>query len=268
MITKREPQDWSELQEAVGKILSQCGFNVEVEKTIEAVRGKIEFDVYAEEAVKGRKYVIACECKHWKSRVPQAIAHSFRTQINDIGANVGYVISTAGFQSGAFEVVKGTNVELVTWKEFQALFLESWFEGFFTHEIVRKLDALMTYAEPFLPSWWDKMSKEDQDAYLVLRDRYARFAMTMQHFGPYTRLWNKPSVPPIPLRKYLTKEDHASIPDHILDEAAYGDLLEVAIVYGEEALKEFRAIRDKYVADENSSSQNTNKAISDNKIPN
>ncbi|WP_369857685.1 hypothetical protein [Candidatus Thalassolituus haligoni] len=44
----------------------QCGFNVELEKKIETVRGDVELDVYAEEVIKGRKYSIAVECKNWR----------------------------------------------------------------------------------------------------------------------------------------------------------------------------------------------------------
>lgn len=35
-----------------------------------------------------------------------------------------------GFQSGAYEASELTNLELVTWEEFQAKFEESWLEYF------------------------------------------------------------------------------------------------------------------------------------------
>jgi restriction system protein len=113
MITVEELPDWRGLQEGVARILSECGFSVEIEKVIESARGTVELDVYAEEIVRGRKYVIACECKHWKARVPQNVIHGFRTVLGDIGANVGYIISTNGFQSGSFAASELTNVQLV-----------------------------------------------------------------------------------------------------------------------------------------------------------
>ena len=78
MITCSVPETWKALQNEVGKILEECGFSVEVEKKVDTARGKAELDVYAEEIVKGRKYSIVCECKHWKSNIPQTIIHSFR----------------------------------------------------------------------------------------------------------------------------------------------------------------------------------------------
>jgi restriction system protein len=51
IITKYEPTSWKDLQNNVGQILRNCGFEVEVEKTINSVRGSVEIDVYAEEIV-------------------------------------------------------------------------------------------------------------------------------------------------------------------------------------------------------------------------
>ena len=45
MITSRQPETWQDLQRAVAEILGECGFNVEIEKTIETARGVVEIDV-------------------------------------------------------------------------------------------------------------------------------------------------------------------------------------------------------------------------------
>ena len=86
MITRNDPESWQALQTEVGRILSECGFAVEVEKRIQSARGAVELDVYAEETVRGRKYAIACECKYWKSRIPQTVVHGFRTVVQEIGS--------------------------------------------------------------------------------------------------------------------------------------------------------------------------------------
>jgi restriction system protein len=249
MITNSTPADWQLLQTEVGRILSECGFTVEVEKKLTSPRGTIELDVYAEETIRGRRYAIACECKHWKSRIPQTVIHSFRTVVQEIGANVGYIISLEGFQSGAIAASELTNLSLVTWQEFQLLFEESWYEEFFTNEIDRKLDGLMTYAEPFLPAWFERMSDADKNTYFGLKERYDLFGMIMQSLGPYSRVLNKGPIPTLPLRARLRQNPMLkTIPDHILDETAYRELLEASIQYGESALAEFRVLRDRYAA--------------------
>ena len=203
MITRNAPDTWQSLQTEVGRILEECGFGVEVERKIQSARGVVELDVYAEETVRGRKYAIVCECKHWKSRIPQTVVHGFRTVVQEVGANIGYIVSMEGFQSGAVAASDLTNLKLVTWEEFQDIFEESWFEEFFTKQIDEKLDSLMTYAEPILPAWFEKMSDNDKDKYFSLKEKYDLFGVIMQSLGPYSRMLRKELIPTLPLRARL-----------------------------------------------------------------
>jgi hypothetical protein len=247
MITRNDPDTWQSLQTAVGRILEECGFGVEVEKKIPSARGVVELDVYAEETVRGRKYAIACECKHWKSRIPQTVVHGFRTVVQETGANIGYIVSMEGFQSGAVSASDLTNLKLVTWQEFQDIFEESWFEEFFMKQINEKLDGLMTYAEPILPAWFERMSDEDKTKYYSLKEKYDLFGIIMQSLSPYSRLLRKEPIPTLPLRARLKPDPILStIPDHILDEIVYRELLDASVAYGEAALSEFRVLRNKY----------------------
>lgn len=247
MITRNAPDTWQSLQAEVGRILEEYGFGVEVEKKIQSARGVVELDVYAEETVRGRKYAIACECKYWKSRIPQTVVHGFRTVVQEIGANIGYIVSMERFQSGAVAAGDLTNLKLVTWQEFQDIFEESRFEEFFTKQIDEKLDGLMTYAEPCLPAWFEKMSDEDKAKYYSLKEKYDLFGMIMQSLGPYSRMIRKEPIPKLPLRARLKPDLILStIPDHILDETAYRELFDASVAYGETALAEFRLLRDRY----------------------
>ncbi|WP_192563878.1 restriction endonuclease [Pseudomonas gozinkensis] len=249
MISRNVPDSWQALQTEVGRILHECGFDVEVEKKTQAVRGAVELDVYAEETVRGRKYAIVCECKYWKSRIPQNVVHGFRTVVQDIGANIGYIISMEGFQSGAISASDLTNLKLVTWQEFQDIFEESWYEGFFTNQIHERLSSLMTYAEPFAPTWFEQMSDEDKSTYFALRDKYEPFAWVMQSLGPYSRRFRANPIPQLPLRMRLDADPTlGTIPAHILDETGYRELLEASLAYGEAALSEFRVLRDRYTS--------------------
>ena len=247
MITTKNPESWQSLQDEVGRILEECGFAVDVTKTLEMPRGKVEVDVYAEELIRGRKNIIVCECKYWKNKIPQSVIHGFRTVIQEAGANVGYVVSLEGFQSGSYAANEFTNIQLVTWAQFQDAFLESWYENFFTKEVDEKLDSIMTYAEPFLPSWFEKMSTKDKSRYIELREKYETFGVIMQSLGPYSRLLTKAPIPTLPLREKLSSIcDLGTVPSHILDEHGYRELLDSAIAYSDEALIEFHALRDHY----------------------
>ena len=113
-IFSENPKDWLDLQNKVAYILSSCGYIVEIPKKIRTVRGEVEIDVYASDS----DISIVCECKYWESNIPQNIIFSFRSVVGDIGANKGIVIAKSGFQSGAYENVRNTNIELKTWEDF------------------------------------------------------------------------------------------------------------------------------------------------------
>ncbi|QUS54071.1 hypothetical protein [Pseudovibrio brasiliensis] len=61
----------------------------------------------------------------------------------DFGANVGYIISKAGFQSGAFEASELTNIKLMTWKEFQLEFEEQWYWQHLTKQVKQQLEPIL-----------------------------------------------------------------------------------------------------------------------------
>jgi hypothetical protein len=71
---------WRELQDKMGLILSDCGYETVTEKEISIGRGKSGVDVYARRS-DGVHTTIICECKNWNRKVPRSIVKSFRTII-------------------------------------------------------------------------------------------------------------------------------------------------------------------------------------------
>jgi len=248
MISSKSPDSWQGLQIEVARILKECGFTVEIEKMLETVRGDVEVDVYAEEIIKGRKNIIICECKHWKNKVPKNVIHGFRTILGDIGANTGYIVSTQGFQSGAFKASELTNVNLVTWNEFQNTFEETWFEQYLVNEVVDRLDPLLTYSEPLLPRWYSKMTEDDKNKYNSLKEKYDEFGWLIMLFTPYVRMLRELPIPMLPIREQLTKKSvlEVKIPDNIATATGYREFLDLATEYGVNAIVEYRTLRDKY----------------------
>lgn len=139
-INNKEPKNWRELQLFVNEILDECGYLTQIEKTIQTLRGKVEIDVYAEKD-EGIKTIILCECKFWKNNIPQTVVHSLKSVVNDFGATNGFIISKVGFQSGAKEAVDKSNITLLTWSDFQELFLSKWLENIIeSYDLYEKLD--------------------------------------------------------------------------------------------------------------------------------
>lgn len=251
MITGKTPDSWHDLQKATAQILEECGFTTEIEKTTETVRGQVELDIYAEESVNGRSYSIAVECKHWKKRVPQTVIHAFRTVVSDIGVNKGYIVSMEGFQFGAFSASELTNIEIVTWEEFQSEFLESWYDNHFTKRIA-ELSPLMSYSEPFLPPWFEKMSEPDKERYLNLKKENDIFGMFAQSLGPWGRMHRKEEIRQLPLMQFARTEviEAQSIPEAVLNATHYRELLEGILAHGNAVLQLYRELKDQYSIEE------------------
>lgn len=121
-----DPSDWRELQERVAQLFSEVGCDAKVGERVKLVRGEKEIDVLVHDSQITPASVYLCECKLWSNPIPQEIIHSFRTILADFGAHRGFIISKAGFQSGAKEAVKNTNLDLVTFRELQAIFFDRW----------------------------------------------------------------------------------------------------------------------------------------------
>ena len=102
-IFDKDPDDWRALQDMTGQLFAEIGCNVQVGRNLQTIRGAKEIDVYVRDEGVAPPATYLCECKHWKRAVPQEIVHAFRAVLGDAGAHRGFIISSIGFQQGAFE---------------------------------------------------------------------------------------------------------------------------------------------------------------------
>lgn len=246
MITSQIPKTWKNLQAKVGEILEECGFKVEIEKNVQSVRGAVEIDVYAIEEIDGRKYSVLCECKYkyWKTNIPQTIIHAFRTVVNDTGSNVGYIITTSKFQSGAKESVTKTNVELLTWNEFQSLFFDSWFANFFYASLSKSLNLKEDHYYSF--EYFDDLTPEDKKLYFSTKNKISEAFEVFEYFAlPYML---KKEVANLPLlgNLYNEVEYYGDIPLDILKECDYETFIKKFVVFVEPNIIELNTLHEKY----------------------
>lgn len=251
MLTTRIPADWRDLQTSVARILTESGFSVQVEKVIQSARGNVAIDVVGQEAVDGRTYTVLCECKHWAARVPQNVIHGFRTVVADSGANLGYIISTEGFQSGAFTAAELTNIRLFTWKQFQDEFEASWIKNHLVPTLGQCWDPLFHRTEPMSYDQFNRLDETGKRAFINLWSKYGAFADTLfLLFSPQVRIVSKREVPRLPLRELEYREELAnswpgakqSMPDAVMDAQSYFDFLDADLAHIERAIAEFRHV--------------------------
>jgi hypothetical protein len=205
-------------------------------------RGRVKVDVLADDpgAVLPTRYL--CECKHWRTAVSKDVVHSFRTVVTDAGANLGLLISSGGFQSGAAEAAAFSNVRLMTWIEFQATFEKKWFERFMAPTLSAAGDALHEYTEPINSRIFrkaDALKEPARQRFRELRDRYqvASLILMMFSFGVHG-----PTIPELPLRATLRTPAASMLPAEILDAHALRPLMDAVIDFYKSATAEFDSV--------------------------
>jgi restriction system protein len=171
---------------------------------------------------------------------------AFRTVLADLGTNCGYVISSGGFQSGCRDAAANTNVKLVDWDEFQDEFKETWVTKHLLPEIADKLDKIMEYTEPFVPTWFLHVPDSDVQILKGLRERYLKLGGLATPFTPYARIGGRP-YPNLPLRTSLNAEFYkdGGLPDSVIDATGYRDFRDAILSYGLAATAEFDAVRQR-----------------------
>jgi hypothetical protein len=107
-------RDWRDYQEAVAAVFREQGCTARVEARVAGARGEHLIDVY----VTFRQHGVECrwvvECKLWKKRVEKEKVLTLKSIVEDVGADRGIIFCENGFQAGARDAIRHTNILLVT----------------------------------------------------------------------------------------------------------------------------------------------------------
>lgn len=105
--------DWGGFEELVAE-LNATG-NLSVERNV-ILKGKSGVPRQIDVVVKHRQglyeHLILIECKHLKRPVSRAAVDAFASAVLDTGASKGVIFSLKGFQKGAKNLAKNTNIDL------------------------------------------------------------------------------------------------------------------------------------------------------------
>lgn len=145
VIFNTRPQTWKELQNFVGQLFREMGFDVEISKVLDHVRGKKEVDVYATDKNSEYHPQILIECKHWNYSVKQEVVHAFHDVMVNYGANTGFIVSKSGFQQGCYDAIKNTNIHLVSLEELEEKYYAKWQAGM--------INSSMSLSDVLFPFW-------------------------------------------------------------------------------------------------------------------
>ncbi|TDO95579.1 restriction endonuclease [Marinomonas balearica] len=186
MIDDPYPEKWQDLQLGVRRIFRNVGLSADVEVDLVTPRGLVNVDVLAidGQSVDKIKYIV--ECKNWGKTIPQSVVHSFTTVMGETGANIGFIISKHGLQSGAKEYTRNTNIVGLTYLEFQQRYFEAWWKRYFCPRIGDAADRVLQYTEEFnryRDKEYNKLPPEKKKEFDHLRSQYMVHSMTFSMFN-------------------------------------------------------------------------------------
>lgn len=183
MIDDPLPSDWRHLQAGVCQLFKEIGLSANVEVELPTPRGHVVVDVYAtdEKSVDNIKYVV--ECKNWNSAIPKTVVHAFTTVMHETGANIGFIVSQHGLQSGANEYTSHTNITGITYQALQERYFSVWWKRHFCVVAASAADSAHQYVEP-INSFRERvvatLNPEAQTKFRSLQVKYAPFVLLVQ----------------------------------------------------------------------------------------
>jgi len=241
-MTSLVPEDWEQLENVVAEILTECGLKADRQVTLPLPRGSVTVDVLAEESADNILFRTICECKNWRTNIPQDVVHGFRTVLQEAGAHRGYIISKVGFQSGAIEAAKSTNIDLVTFDEFQDLYFEKWIEKRLW-AIEKQVGDINTYYEPFgIPGISQVDDEVHERAYVGVWKKHLFVGFILPLFSPYSRIISKQPAVALPLDVAKLEEQGINIPDDLKRATTYREFFRLLEDYAGVGLAELRSL--------------------------
>ncbi|MHA6721523.1 restriction endonuclease [Sphingomonas sp. RS2018] len=104
--------NWKEYQEEAAEFFRSLGLEAATDVAVAGVRTSHDVDVVVKIKMVGFEATWLVECKHWKDAVNKLHVLALREIVSDVGADRGIILCEAGFQSGAIEASKLTNVQV------------------------------------------------------------------------------------------------------------------------------------------------------------
>jgi hypothetical protein len=120
MAKSKKSAAWRDYQEKAAELLRRMGFSAVVEETLEGARGTHAVDVVARTTLGGVEVTWIIECKYWKTAIPKAHVLTLAGIAQDTGADRAVLLSEKGFQAGAINVSRKSNVLLTSLEELSA----------------------------------------------------------------------------------------------------------------------------------------------------
>lgn len=107
-------KDWRHYQQETAAYFRDHGWSAEIEAKVRGVRAEHSIDVWVTFKRHGIECKWAIECKLWNNKIPKEKVLALKAIVDDVGADRGLIISEQGFQSGAYDAARNSNITLIS----------------------------------------------------------------------------------------------------------------------------------------------------------
>jgi hypothetical protein len=115
----RRDEAWRTYEREVALLFEQLELNARIQDRIVGARATHKVDVAVRHSRSGVEQLWIVECKQWKSSVKKEIIAALATIVEDVGADRGFVFCESGFQRGARDAARHTNITLTSIAQFR-----------------------------------------------------------------------------------------------------------------------------------------------------
>lgn len=105
---------WRNYQEQVAALFRDLGCSAEVEASVQGARATHDVDVWVVFERFGLQHKWVVECKYWNDPVPKEKIGILKYVVDDVGADKGVLVAKSGFQPGAMDASRSTNIVLTS----------------------------------------------------------------------------------------------------------------------------------------------------------
>ncbi|CAH6918965.1 Restriction endonuclease [Vibrio chagasii] len=109
--------NWKDYQEEAAEFFRSMGLEAKTDQRVNGVRTHHDIDVLVTSHHAGFDVTWVVECKHWKKPISKLHVLALREIVSEVGADRGILLSESGYQSGAIEAAKLTNVQVTSLAE-------------------------------------------------------------------------------------------------------------------------------------------------------
>jgi hypothetical protein len=114
---------WQEYEYEAYTLFCSTGHYCQKDVIVQGARGSHQIDVLVDLNMtpEGHRWLV--ECKHRSRRIGKQEVLAFKTVIDDVGADHGYILSEQGFQKGAVTMARIFNISLVSLSQLREQFV-------------------------------------------------------------------------------------------------------------------------------------------------